>query len=313
MEPLNVPIDSSLQNLFISKIDEHVALYSKYLNHVGRCQSVLETLKTEDYLPRSLRLGVHLQVNNDVRRSNFSEIAAIEASMDTLVSAFQKEMKLNFIIAKEIELNNAQGKLSNAWRSFMDDLLLFLQPVFNIYAKKAGSQSVPTQFSSFERFQTYVFESCHPGIQMPPPSPSVSIPFPFITPLIKWLQKYDADILALELTRDISALKVQINVQKKQATAAVAMEVECDTPTMDSVNQIVDRKLQAVHQKLKILSNREAAPVSRKSGKPATQQRKGEKGKRKDVDSKKSKPNASNAAKNKGKAVPSNKRRKQKQ
>ena len=267
MEALSVQTDRSLQRRFQPTITTHVNQYKRYKSKLHACSALVGKLSSPEYIPRSLQLNVQLQSSDELNSAFPDQMKKLQSEVTLLTQTYQHTVKQHFISIKQLEIKHYTECLQNAWSQCLKDILTQLQPVFEVYEKRADTLSNAVQSHSFSTFKEQILNTWKPFTPPEPLSPTTARRFPFYGHITAAIRQYEQECHEYDLQLSIKAFdKIQLRTDQER-TAATAMEIETNTTTLESVGQLVDRKLRPFQLQISKLSKRLAAPVSRKSGK----------------------------------------------
>ena len=261
MVAVRVPMNEVNQRTLEKLVKKHVDLHEANLNTTSKLSSLLIKMQSAEYMPRSLRLGISLQVPAQFRSTHSADVTEMETSISNATIAFQAACKEVFV--QSITKQLAASKLSHAtlYQEFLLGVLNHLKPVYDIYAAKNPSVPIAQHLRSFDALSAYVTNNWKPNTR-PPFSPTSTSRFPFLIDLATLSDQYEEDLLILQLNKAFKLERERQHQREILQTAAQAMDVESNTPTVQSVNELIDQKLTGINKKLKSLTKNSGQPSS---------------------------------------------------
>ena len=93
MVALRVPMNEASQRTLEKLVKKHVDLHEANLNTTSKLSSLLIKMQSAEYMPRSLRLGVSLQVPAQFRNTHLDDVTDMETSISNATITFQAACK----------------------------------------------------------------------------------------------------------------------------------------------------------------------------------------------------------------------------
>lgn len=241
---------------------KHVDLHEANVNTTSKLSSLLIKMQSAEYMPRSLRLGISLQVPAQFQDTHPDDVTDMETSISNATIAFQAACKEVFVKSITKQLSASKLAAATLYQEFLLDVLNHLKPVYDIFAARNVSTLMASHFASFDTLAAYIKATWKPNTPRPLLSPASTSRFPFLFDLATLSDRYEEDLLAFQLNKAFKLETEQRHQREILQTAAKAMEVESSTPTVQSVNALIDQKLSGINKKLKSLSKNLGQPSS---------------------------------------------------